>query len=237
MRPSRCDARCGRVESVCGFKPDPDLVLNFLNAIAVGSQIQLAPPHASRPPQTDRQPPLSAQRQSVPQPSFGSQYSPVQGRTVPTGSRMGYEISGQFHAARNAIDVLRQIFNALIAKEPLFAERFTARPHARTRRYLARGRDELYQRPDLCQKYSVHLPSGWWMSTNHSRNTIQTIIQLASEVAGLRYGKDLIGQVTALAEHPCDSVSGTGGVVWRFFIGMAMAKKEWDQGTETTPDG
>ena len=47
----------------------------------------------------------------------------------------------------------------------------------------------------------------------------------------------LIGQVTALAEHPCDSVSGTGGVVWRFFIGMAMAKKEWDQGTETTPDG
>ena len=48
---------------------------------------------------------------------------------------------------------------------------------------------------------------------------------------------DLFGQVTALAEHPCDSVSGTGGVVWRFFIGMAMAKKEWDQGTETTPDG
>ena len=39
------------------------------------------------------------------------------------------------------------------------------------------------------------LPSGWWMSANHSRNTIETIIELASDVAGLRYGQDLVANL------------------------------------------
>jgi len=33
------------------------------------------------------------------------------------------------------------------------------------------------------------------MSTNHSRNTIDSIVQLAGEVAGLQYGKDLIAHL------------------------------------------
>ena len=54
-----------------------------------------------------------------------------------------------------------------------------------TRRYLSLDPVELYPgRPDLSDEYAIKLPSGWWMSTNHSRQTIAEIIEAACGVAG-----------------------------------------------------
>ncbi len=104
--------------------------------------------------------------------------------------QIGFSFEGQFHPARNAIDTLRQVFDLFIKRDPRFAERFAGLPkHGRTRRYLARDAGELYQdRPDLG---SVKLDSGWWMSTNHSRQTIGQIISLACDVAHVIHGLDL----------------------------------------------
>ena len=53
---------------------------------------------------------------------------------------------------------------------------------------MAPDSSDLYPgRPDLCEKYSVELTPGWWMGTNHSKKTIEEIIQLACEVAGVRF--------------------------------------------------
>lgn len=68
--------------------------------------------------------------------------------------------------------------------------------HGRTRRYLARAADDLYyERPDLVGEYSEKLDSGWWMSTNHSKHTIGTIIAMACDVAQLAYGRDLVAHL------------------------------------------
>lgn len=187
-----------RVESLCGFKPDPDMVVSFLRRMLFEHAGQSTPPPARvMQPTNDSPAALNAQPASTlrtaAQPVTNRQ--PEQRRAIFRDNEIGYEMDGHFHPARNAIDVLRHIFEDLNDKDVSFPERFSARPHGRSRRYLARERDELYRRPDLCLKYSIQLRSGWWMSTNHSRHTIDSIIQLASEVAGLRYGQDLIAHL------------------------------------------
>jgi hypothetical protein len=85
------------------------------------------------------------------------------------------------------------VFDLFIAKDPTFGERFAGLPkHGRTRRYLSRDANELYPaRPDLVSECSIKLASGWWMSTNRSRQTIAQIIEMACDVAHVAHGRDL----------------------------------------------
>jgi hypothetical protein len=112
---------------------------------------------------------------------------------LPLG-QLGFTFEGVFHPARNAIDTLRQVFDLFVQNDPSFAERFAGLTrHGRTRRYLARDANELYRdRPDLVRECSLKLSSGWWMSTNHSKQTIGQIISMACDVAQVSYGKDLV---------------------------------------------
>ena len=64
--------------------------------------------------------------------------------------------------------------------------------HGRSRPYLALDPSDLYPgRDDLVREYSQKLSNGWWMSTNHSKATIERIIEMACDVAGIHYGSDL----------------------------------------------
>jgi hypothetical protein len=183
-----------RVESVCGFKPDPDMILRFLIDLTKQPHVGAYATPKARPDNSKLIRSENSSRSDrhvlvhVKAPVLGR---PFTHEVSTQGTRVGYELAGQFHPARNAIDALRQIIEQLSANDASFSERFAERPHGKSRRYLARDRDELYRRPDLCLKHSIQLRSGWWLSTNHSRNTIEAIAQLASEVAGLRYGHDL----------------------------------------------
>jgi len=165
-----------RVESLCGFKPVPDVIARFLkNTVARGDVLTTVPYRRHTPPAPTASEVVPAQTTSVtPQP---------QGVKSGTG-QIGYTFDGKFHAARNAADVLKQVLELLSNKDPLFSERFAGMKHGRTRRYLARESSELYpDRPDLCRDYSVRLEPGWWLSTNHSRRTIARIIESAVTVA------------------------------------------------------
>ena len=186
-----------RVESLCGFKPDPDMVAGFLKASVVGRMVQPIQPRQTPPAAR----PFVAIVAAVPKLAdtahalqLARPALPARGGATGLVDQMGFTFEGQFHPSHNAIDTLKQVFDVLIQRDPSFAERFAGLPrHGRTRRYLAKDASELYQgRPDLVREYSSRLASGWWMSTNHSKQTIGQIISMACDVAQLAYGQDLV---------------------------------------------
>ncbi|MBM4289359.1 MAG: hypothetical protein FJ135_14665 [Deltaproteobacteria bacterium] len=168
------DLLADRVESLCGYKPAPDSVARFLkeNVILRSSSSAISP---NRPP--------------TPEPA------PVSRRPGGTlaPSSIGFTLDGQHYPARSARDVLENVFETLTKRDTTFLERFASLPrHGRTRRYLARNPEDLYPgRPDLARDHSLQLSSGWWLSTNHSRATIERIIEMACDVAHIKYGKEL----------------------------------------------
>ena len=82
-----------------------------------------------------------------------------------------------------------KVFQVLAENDHGFLERFAAlEKHGRKRRYLARNKYDLYPgRPDLANKTSKEIISNWWIGTNYSCQNIQTIIDLALEVAGSQF--------------------------------------------------
>ena len=162
-----------KVEEICGYKPASETVAGFLEGQA---------PSDIRVPQN-------------PTPPRRLSSSPVVPSPTPTASdtRMGYILDGHEFQARSARDVLINVLERLSSRDSGFIDRFAGRRHGRIRRYVARTTDELYPgRPDIGRAYSHHLSSGWWVGTHYSRATIGKILQMASEVAGLRFGTDLI---------------------------------------------
>ncbi len=172
-----------RVESICGYKPDPDTVAAFLKGMAQPAPTSQAQQAFPKRPLAQQSPPKP---QNIPQPIPSAQ-----------PQTFGFSLGGSFHPGQSARDVMLQVFEALSARDVTFQERFSALPqHGRRRRYLARSRDDLYPgRPDLCQEHAAQLQSGWWVSTNHSKATIRRIVKMACEVAGLRFGFDLVANV------------------------------------------
>ena len=162
-----------RVQNLCGYKPDLDSVASFLK------KHMASPPSGFPPSIQPTQPP-------IPKPISVS--SPNESRP----REVGFKFDGKHYQARNAQDVLVQVFETLTKHDPSFPNRFADLPrHGRKRRYLARNRNDLYpKRPDL-QEFSKQLKSGWWVSTNYSRAQIRAIIKRACDTAQVRYGDDL----------------------------------------------
>jgi hypothetical protein len=161
-----------KVESLCGYKPDPDLVASFLaEKVPVRTGVAISPTtdHMRRLDTTSRGP-----------------------RTHRLESR-GFMLHGDRHDARNAIDVLIKLFEELSERDSTFLERFATLPkHGKKRRYLAMRREDLYPgRLDLARECSHRLSSGWWLGTNYSKRTIERIIRMACDVAGVRFGSEL----------------------------------------------
>jgi len=78
--------------------------------------------------------------------------------------------------------------------DPSFLERCSRHPDSqgRKRRYIARTAEDLYpDRPDL-RDFCEPLPDGWLVATNLNNRIKMIIIRLATEVAGLSFGEDVI---------------------------------------------
>lgn len=115
-------------------------------------------------------------------------------RQEPSG--FGFALHGQWYPGGTVSDVMRTAFEKLTAADPSFMEKFAAKKHGRKRRYIARRQEDLYPgRPDLCENFSIRLPSGWFMGTNYSKSTLPTFGRLACESAGLEYGRDFVLQL------------------------------------------
>jgi hypothetical protein len=158
-----------KVESLCGYKPEPDVVAEFLVG-GVPTNIDAIVSAQSRQSSS-----ASIARLRQVQPSYS------------------FTLFGKHHLARNATAVYLGIFEELSKRDPTFLPRFAALPkHGKKRRYVAQAKEELYPgRPDLVEVHSHRLSSGWWVGTNYSTGTKEKIIKLACEVGGLEYGTDL----------------------------------------------
>lgn len=173
-----------QVESLCGYKPDPDTVARFLRERL-----------AHEGPQPSR---VSPPRSTTSARSHGVSASPPSSRSTGTVlAGVGFALDGRFVKCRSGREVLVGVFEALAKRDATFLTRFAARPkHGRTRRYLAQSADELYPgRPDLAREHFAKLSSGWFVGTNLSLTSIARIAEMACEVAGIRYGKDLVVNV------------------------------------------
>jgi predicted type IV restriction endonuclease len=117
----------------------------------------------------------------------------IAARPVQQQKFSGIEFQGERYDEGAAIKTLMRTFDLLSARDATFLERYAALPkHGRKRRYISRNKFELYpDRPDLCEEYSESRFGGWWIGTNYSRSTIRHAIELACQVAGLRFGVDL----------------------------------------------
>ena len=163
-----------KVESLCGYKPDPDTVASFLtNGVRAAVSLQTKPIH-SQTAKPQKKIPVSAKH--------------------PQLSSVGFILQGNSYVARNGRDVMIKLFEELARRDPSFLERFVARPkHGNKRRFVAPAQIELYPgRLDLGEKHSHKLSNGWWIGTNYSKENIEKIVRMACEVAGLIFGTDVI---------------------------------------------
>ena len=173
-----------KVESLCGFRPTPDAVANYL-----GGNVA-SPPSPTSALTVKRRTPFAGGRMEpqVSQPA----------RSDPSGHE--FILQGERYSASSARDVLVQVFQKLAERDPSFLERFatrTSQPNRRRkRRYLARSRQELYPGNERLAGQPSHARelapgSGWWIDLNLSRTGIERVIKIACEVAGIDFGTEL----------------------------------------------
>jgi hypothetical protein len=176
-----CELVAEKVESLCGFRPDLGIVVEFI--ARVGATPDWAPP---TPLSTAT--PVSHAAVSEPKTSTGGDRS---------DGAPSFTFRGQRHIAASGTDVIIRVFRILADLDPSFLERFAARPKRGKRRCLARSARELYPgREDLAEKsghaYELSPGSGWWLDVHNDGRRKLAIIQAACEVAGLEFGKDLV---------------------------------------------
>jgi hypothetical protein len=161
-----------KVESLCGYKPDPDRVAAFFAHSTSNLNLVQQPQSLAR----SRRKGTANASKGQPLPSIGFRYK------------------GREYNARSARDVMIKVFEVLAKEDASFLERFASRPkHGKKRRFVARTKLELYpDRSDLSESHSYQIVPGWWVGTNYSRESIEKIIKMACEVAGLKYGTDLL---------------------------------------------
>ena len=179
------------VESRAGVRPNPDDVAEFLEGLGktislstsvkiIQSQPKIIPSHHDN---TLSQTKISPQAQNTAQ------------RLSNESSRGGIlTLRGKVFSYHNAKDAMIIILRELANADPQFLERCSQHPdvQGRKRRYIARTAEELYpDREDLRELYET-LPGGWLITTNLNNLLKMTVIRLATEVAGLKFGEDVV---------------------------------------------
>lgn len=164
------------VESRAGVRPDADDVAEFLAGL--GKPIIVEAQRTGPPPPTGTVAPRS---------------SPA--RTTSETTRSGkLVLRGKAYAYQNAKDAMIIVLRELAKSDPSFLERCSQHPDAqgRKRRYIARTAEELYPDREDLRDMRDNLPGGWLVATNLNNVLKKTIIRLAAEVAGLKFGKDIV---------------------------------------------
>jgi hypothetical protein len=103
-------------------------------------------------------------------------------------------VLGKTYPYHNAKDAMVIVLRELANSDPSFLERCSQHPDAqgRKRRYIARAAEDLYPDRDDLRDRRDSLPGGWLVATNLNNALKKTIIRLAAEVAGLKFGRDVI---------------------------------------------
>jgi hypothetical protein len=166
----------GAVESKTGVRADNDDVAEFLAALGKPVIVEAARTNTT-------QSPAPAAQRPAPQ--------RIAGETTRSGRLV---LRGKAYPYNNAKDAMVIVLRELAKGDPAFLERCSQHPDAqgRKRRYIARTPEELYPDREDLRDMRESLPGGWVVATNLNNVLKKTIIRLATEVAGLSLGKDVI---------------------------------------------
>ena len=164
------------VESRAGVRPDADDVAEFLAGLSKTIIVEAA--------------------RGFPTPEINVvSPRPTPTRTTSESTRSGkLVLLGQASSYHNAKDAMVIVLRELAKSDPSFLERCSQHPDAqgRKRRYIARTPEELYPDREDLRDMRDTLPGGWLVATNLNNILKKTIIRLAAEVAGMKFGKDII---------------------------------------------
>ncbi|WP_372619571.1 hypothetical protein [Falsiroseomonas sp.] len=61
----------------------------------------------------------------------------------------------------------------------------------RTKRIVARNRQDLFKDPKLAAKFATPLMDGWWVGTNNSTKEVENWVRLACNHAGLEWQREV----------------------------------------------
>lgn len=101
-------------------------------------------------------------------------------------------LRGETQTFKSGAEVLVAVFEKLASLDPDFCRRYSERHRGQVRRYVAKSPDLLYPRSARPASASHRLPGGWWLATHCSNPGKLTRIMKACEVAGLKFGRDVI---------------------------------------------
>ena len=170
-----------------GIRPENSDVMDFLDSLqksVLGSTTQPSNQETSGRPlapqskSTDLQPSRKAARSQPRMPRH-------QGKVI-IGSR-------EFEY-RNAKEAMVLVLRELQRSNPDFLPRLSQHPRCqgRTRRFIAQSPEELYPNSPQYKNMNESLPGGWFVATNNSSAQKKAFIEIASEVAGFKFGRDIV---------------------------------------------
>ena len=112
--------------------------------------------------------------------------------------RVKVVIAGKESSWQDQSEAMATVFRELQKRDRNFCQRFYDQPrnHGRTRRIIAQDARELYDNSDNphLEKAYRQIDDGWFISTSHSWPRKKEIIQLAADVAGLKFKEDISGK-------------------------------------------
>lgn len=103
-----------------------------------------------------------------------------------------FTFRGETETLKTGAEVLIAVFDKLASLDPDFCRRYSEQHRGKVRRYVAKSRDLLYPGRPRPASASHRLPGGWWLATHCSNPGKVQRIMKACEVAGLKFGRDVI---------------------------------------------
>lgn len=183
---SLCNLITDAVARKCGFPPAFDDVTTFLKGRALPS-----PPVSDVDPRLHR--PLKHARQEKPSdPVIVDPPSPPPTPRPQRPQIRGFVLDGERTDTGSAREALTELVKKFHLLDREFMARFASRTSGRSRRLVAKTRDQLYDNPNLdLDQHSRDLNNGWWIGTNLSQALIRKHIATACEVMGISLGSRL----------------------------------------------
>lgn len=164
-----------------GVRPEPESAAKFIRR-----QLQTAVASRGGPKRTK---PKRRSRSNVPVPIP---------KVAPAPAKVGQHdppsltFRGETETFKTGAQVLAAVFEKLASLDPDFCRRYSEQHHGKVRRYVAKNRDLLYPGSPQPASASHRLPGGWWLATHCSNPGKVQRIRKACEVAGFKFGRDLI---------------------------------------------
>ena len=120
--------------------------------------------------------------------------APIPAKTGP-GGPPSLTFRGEIETFKTGAEVLIAVFEKLASLDPDFCGRYSEQHRGKVRRYVAKSRALLYPGSPRPASASHRLPGGWWLATHCSNPGKLKRIMKACEIAGLKFGRDVIVQI------------------------------------------